>query len=124
MSTLPSASIKKELGEALATVTKAKSNRKLILVSNSEQTTYEGVAHHIHIPTKKKLRTLKIKGENKNVSVVAISLKATDSVPISQVFVESVPPIVAVPISAVPGVSRTKGVVFRDPLPKTTKSSF
>lgn len=58
---------------------------------------------------------LKNIGENKTASVSEISLKATDSVPVSQVFAEIVPLIVVLPISAVPPIasaSRIKGVVL------------
>lgn len=47
ISVLLLSSIKKELGEAQASSTKSKSKRKLILVSEFEQTTSEGSASHL-----------------------------------------------------------------------------
>lgn len=133
---LPSVAIKKEIGEAQASVSKTKSKSKLILVCDSEQTTYQDSAYHpIPLPMKKKPRTVKAKGQKKTASIIEILKKTADktidSVVFIQVFAESKLPIKALPISTVTSIACffsyilnapcPKGVVIQEPLLETTR---
>lgn len=88
------ASVKKEFGEDQASTTKKKPERDLILQSDSEQTSYEtSVSMPIALPTKKKLRTIKVKSPKKAIFITEISVppSPTDVVLIIQVFTPSKP---------------------------------
>lgn len=77
-----SAIIKKELGEAQVSATKKMPKRKLVLQSDSKQTTSEGsTAVPITLPLMKNPRTIKVKTPKKT-SLLLISLQNHQSHPL------------------------------------------
>lgn len=109
ISILSVAAIKNELVEAQASAIKEKSKRNLTLLSDSEQTTFDGSATQpISFHLNNKPRSVKVKEQKKTVSVTALVTKitsgTTESVLVFQVF-DKLEPIKAMPISAVPSTT-------------------
>lgn len=75
VSTALLASVKKKLGAAQTSAAKKKPKRKLVLQSDSQNTSEGSATFPIALPTKKRPRTIKVKNPNKTTFVADISSK-------------------------------------------------